>query len=564
MIDPEEIFSALCSGRPSVLRADADTVGDAIKKVENASEQVDEAGKRPKWSGSAAEAYTVRTAGVTQGINVTRFYLGRLESALRAAAQAYDSMEQNATSAMKPWRDRPGDLNEIVEQVLALIVAANVGAARTAYGQQLGTIEVFAKGESVDTSTMDGTTKKWFEHGDAKTKQWLAEHGGELGPVIPNTLLTGDKRGLIPQGLGYDPSTGWILQTNYPKDGGFPTISMIDPATGKEVVDMQLGGTKGGPDRSGLPDHVGGVTSDGTYTYVTSSSPEQLFTYRNSDLKAGGSGPVTPVRPPMSIPAGSYATIKDGNLYVGSFTKDKGTDGKLYRYTSDGDGGWTKDSGFGGGDGYVSTPPQTQGVVVRDGEFVFSSSWGRDKQGRLIVQDRNDASSEAGERGDPYELPNMSEGIIELDGHIIATYESGAENYDRKNTGWWFFGDSGLWANPYMTKTSLSALGLTADFEVSTESLKAAAGDLDAAATPLTKAAGFVEGITVDAADLGEAPGAAALAEALNKGLATSKTSLDNGAGAVRQTASTLTLNAGIYRNRDDLASQMLRPPTLG
>ena len=61
-------------------------------------------------------------------------------------------------------------------------------------------------------------------------------------------------------------------------------------------------------------------------------------------------------------------------------------------------------------------------VVVRDGEYVFSTSLGRDKAGRLITQERQDDESGNGERGEAYELPYMSEGIIELDGEIIATY----------------------------------------------------------------------------------------------------------------------------------------------
>ena len=42
------------------------------------------------------------------------------------------------------------------------------------------------------------------------------EHGTMPGHVIPDTFATGqDDRAWTPQGLGYDPETGNLLQTGY-------------------------------------------------------------------------------------------------------------------------------------------------------------------------------------------------------------------------------------------------------------------------------------------------------------------------------------------------------------
>ncbi|KGN42337.1 type VII secretion target [Knoellia aerolata] len=575
MVDPEVLYAALVSGSSSTVRGQADTVGDAMKKVEESATRVDEAADRPTWTSAASAGYRVRTAGVGQGIQVNHFALGRLQTALTTGAHAYDAMEDHATTAIGHWRDRPSGLNPVVEELLALLVHARLVSVSATYSARLATVAAFAAGEKIDRDELDADTLEWLANGMDRTADWLKEHGGGLGPLIPNLGLSGDTRGLTPQGLGIDPTTGWIIQTSYSKDGDQPsTLSMVDPSTGKEMVDVELGGWTG-QDSAGddvdlpTPDHAGGVASDGTYTYVTSSgNPSHVFTYLSSDLRDGGSGPVQPIGPPTQLPdgAGAYGTVKDGALYVGTHVGDIGRggnaydgaddDGRLYRYTPDGHGGWTQDTTFGGGAGYVHTPPQAQGVVVRDGEYVFSTSLGRDRAGRLITQDRQDDEPGNGDRGDAYELPHMSEGIIELDGEIVATYESGADAYGPDGSD-----DDDLWANPYMTRTSLEALGLSEDIEVSPESLRGAATDFDAAARPLAAAANLVGRVTVSASSFGEVPSATTLATALNDQLGKGERSLDAGARAVHRTSAVLAGNARTYTDTDDYAADAIRRP---
>ena len=72
-------------------------------------------------------------------------------------------------------------------------------------------------------------------------------------------------------------------------------------------------------------------------------------------------------------------------------------------------------------------------------------------------------------------------------GNLVTTYESSAEHYSDDGSDWgWVPGvpdDDDLWANPYLTVTPLSALGLGADFEVQPGTLREASHALDRPST---------------------------------------------------------------------------------
>ena len=200
----------------------------------------------------------------------------------------------------------------------------------------------------------------------------------------------------------------------------------------------------------------------------------------------------------------------------------------------------------------IDTPPKCQGLVVRDGEFVFSTSPDRFDDGSLVVQDRD-----TGERSDPYHLPNMAEGVVEVDGNLVTTYESTAEQYDDdgRRTGWLPFraDDDDLWANPYLTVTPLSALGLGHDFDVRPGTLRQASDELDRPASTLATASSTVAGVKVIASDLGQVPGCRALASAVTDLLDAASDSLRSGSRAVALASDDLVVTARDYERTDDM-----------
>ena len=76
------------------------------------------------------------------------------------------------------------------------------------------------------------------------------------------------------------------------------------------------------------------------------------------------------------------------------------------------------------------------------------------------MQDRD-----SGDRSEEFPLPNMSQGVVEVDGDLYVTYESGSDQFDTAGTGpfGWFLGapdDDGLWASRTMTTIQLAYLEL--------------------------------------------------------------------------------------------------------
>ena len=209
----------------------------------------------------------------------------------------------------------------------------------------------------------------------------------------------------------------------YPDDDhpGPATLALVDAVTGQEIGDVNLAGVPdpfGGSTGTG-PSHAGGVSVQGDSVIVVDKG--KVYTYSMSDIRRQQSGASVSATDVQTVPAGgSYSAIKDGRLYLGDYAADT-----LYVYEQDASGSWQPARDASGSAEVIDTPDKAQGVVVRDGEFVFSTSPNRFDEGSLIVQGRD-----TGERSDPYTLPHMSEGVVEVDGTLVTTYESTAEQYD--------------------------------------------------------------------------------------------------------------------------------------
>jgi hypothetical protein len=225
----------------------------------------------------------------------------------------------------------------------------------------------------------------------------------------PPILHVGDGSDWVPQGLGYDPSTDQLLTTYYSSPDGNPDrdagilLSIQDGASGNEVLSALLAG----------PDHGGGVAIDGDHVWVTSSDG-YVYLYSMADIKAANGATVQP-QTRFAVPASAYLTVHGGRLYVGSF--DEQDPGSVYSVPLGADGQPSGPPVF-----EATAPPRSQGLAVTDDGFVFSTSWGRKNPSELI------SISHSGEVKH-LTAPNMSEGLVIVNGQVYVVYESGASAY---------------------------------------------------------------------------------------------------------------------------------------
>ncbi len=546
MIDPEVDYRRIISGDAGTITGAADTLADVGHDLDDARGRIHDAADTTDWSGSAAVGFQTRITLLANGVNVNRTAVARARGALDVAASAYDTAVQHAQHYISFWRNRPRDLIPVFEEILAMVVRARLVEVGATYSQQLTAVAAVLKGEDVDLDALDSETRAWVEQGLAKNKEWAEESGSTFGPLIPNTAATGDDRGLTPQGLAYDPRTGTYVMSYYPDDDhtGPSTLALVDAVTGQEIADVDLGGSTDAADTLGAPSHAGGVSVQGDDVIVVDKG--KVYTYSMSDIRdQQGGGTVRPTAVQPVGGGGSYSAVRDGKLYLGDYAANK-----LYVYEKDAFGTWQPVRDASGRAEVHETPDKVQGLVVRDGEFVFSTSPNRVDEASLIAQDRT-----TGERSEPYPLPNMSEGVVEVDGQLVTTYESTARQYDDdENPVGWIPGvpdDDDLWANPYLTQTPLSALGLSEDFDVQPGTLREASHALDRPGDQLSAASSTVAGVRVPASAFGEVPGAGTLADALHTLLGAAADSLRSGSKAVALASDNLMDSARDYQRTD-------------
>ncbi|TQL69752.1 hypothetical protein FB381_3666 [Nocardioides albertanoniae] len=283
---------------------------------------------------------------------------------------------------------------------------------------------------------------RWVDRGTARTETWLNRSGGSLGPLIPHiaatAVLTGlEDRGWVPQGLAFSPEAKLLLQ-GYHGDKLGSALALIDEPSGELINAVYLGGPKGSV---AGPVDAGGVAVIGDEVFVCrEGNPPRLYRYSLAQiLHAEPLSTVFTVSSLVAIAAGSYLAAAKDLIYVGSHANNR-----LYKYIRKNDT-WQIKTPIG-----VRTPVGTQGVVIRDEEYVFSVSRGPAKRSKLVVQDRVTIRPRAVQW-----LPNLAEGVAEVDGEFVVTYQSGARRYSRGTSS-----RGQAWPSTHMTRTPLARLGL--------------------------------------------------------------------------------------------------------
>jgi hypothetical protein len=155
------------------------------------------------------------------------------------------------------------------------------------------------------------------------------------------------------------------------------------------------------------------VAIDGDHVWVTSSDG-YVYLYSMADIKAANGATVQP-QTRFPVPASAYLTVYGGRLYVGSF--DEEDPGSVYSVPLGADGQPSGPPVF-----EATAPPRSQGLAVTEDGYVFSTSWGRENPSELI------SISHSGEVKH-LTAPNMSEGLVIVNGQVHVVYESGASAY---------------------------------------------------------------------------------------------------------------------------------------
>lgn len=537
MNGPEHLYADLTSGNLTTITTLVLDVRVALMNVDGAADHIAFARDVPTWNSPRARTRFNMLAWANQAVaQMGVIHLNQAKLALDRVAADYQHLVTNADGIIGWWRTytkthTPAD-DPWYLQVKGTI-EGDLSALRGSYRAALRSALAF-----LTSDPLSPEQREWLEHGLVRSLLFDLSDPTDIGPTVPDSLATGsdadvdDGDAPTAQGLGIDPATGNLLQTSYTEDGR-AVLSVIDPDTGEVIRSVDLGPVDGGT----APDHAGGVSVDNGVVHVSSSAGDRLYSYQLSDIM--GSAPGDSVRPETTqgVDAGAYHTVKDGILYVGSHNKDPDANGELYTYRRDDSGRWVR---F--GPAYES-PPQAQGVTVRDGIMYFTSSRGRGNDSRLYAYDMA-----TGRQIGVENLPNMAEGVVATDDGIVVTYESGSGQYDTPDG----FPEDDLWASRNLTITPYSEFGLAEDTEVRPETLREARISFLEAEAVLDRTVTELHRLTLPASALGTVPEATTFATTLVKHLDKTARWLDKGKITATMNADGLVASALDYERTDD------------
>ncbi|MFD2416883.1 hypothetical protein [Amycolatopsis pigmentata] len=287
--------------------------------------------------------------------------------------------------------------------------AATVAGAVVVFG----TTALIAPPASAAISCETSSSGKPASFYDGPSASYAYDSRFAKGPAIPE-LDT-----YTPQGIAtwysWDGGNDLLVISAY-SDGGDAHLIGVDAKTGKHIGTVAI-----------APTHAGGVAITQGWAFVAGEG-NTIRKYRLSDLetamKQSGTPYLEQVGDPREVYGASFLTSYGNNLYAGKFSENDRE--KMYRYTVDTDGSLTTQSGA------YEVPVKTQGLMVTDTHFVFSTSYGNDNRGNIYVVDAGardiDISSTR-----CYRSPSMNEGITESGGYAYLVFESGAAQYVAKN-----------------------------------------------------------------------------------------------------------------------------------
>ena len=243
---------------------------------------------------------------------------------------------------------------------------------------------------------------------------------------LPNNLYATDTR-WVPQGLAYDSTHRWLITSYYDGRDGvdaadkWPSMLVITNLNGKYLKRVMINTANVGPGG-----HAGGlgVAKGNLYVASTDNGP-RVTKISLKSITRTKDGATLPQASTVDVAAASFATVQDGDLYVGDFENNR-----MFRYPLDAHGDPITDAP----DEYA-TPTLVQGVAVTDGSFIFTRSYGRTRLSYLTTVDRSTGDEQS------TVLPNMAEGVTWAPGspghrkHLYVLFESGSAAYGPDDDG---------------------------------------------------------------------------------------------------------------------------------
>lgn len=279
---------------------------------------------------------------------------------------------------------------------------------------------------------------------------------GELSHLVP-----GLKQGFIPQGLTYLPGQDWFLIAGYSgNEGTNSVIFAVDAATGEMVREVRLFNVDG----SAYTGHAGGVAATEKNVFI--SNNQHLYRISLEKLLALPAAADCAFDEAIPVPSrSSYCGYADGVLWVGEFQytgyntdpshKFKTEDGRhkawLIGYKLD----QTQENELAPAaltgekatpDYIITTTERIQGMMIKDGQFYLSQSYGRRAPSTLLRYSNvlataprahvelNGAqiplwSLTSTEATGEMIAPPTTECLVTVDGGLYVLFESAAEKY---------------------------------------------------------------------------------------------------------------------------------------
>lgn len=289
-------------------------------------------------------------------------------------------------------------------------------------------------------------------------KDFLA--GGEKYALIP-----GLKEGIVPQGMGRHPVTGYVYISAYFTTENTPSVILVLDEKGSFVAEYHMYKEDGTPYNG----HMGGVCVTEEYLYFSGPGVGDYYGIGEialADLPKKGAHDVTFTSVvPLPIHA-SYLFYDQGNLWAGTFYLSGSYDmGKYFNQKVKTSAG----ASYGGfaamfpvdengrltvpeGSDYavptltLATVDKVQGFTCRDGKVTLSVSYGRNNNSTLYFHSIAPEKATATYTADGKTYPmivlddtnrvkkvtamGMTEGItLDEKGNVLILFESGAQKY---------------------------------------------------------------------------------------------------------------------------------------